>query len=74
MWNAVRGYKGDADDSNTSSLFAGAMIARCRAQQVVDLIFSDVQEEQDNNDLEEEEVSEEEDGEEYKPKHDASSS
>jgi hypothetical protein len=33
--------------------------------------LSDVQEEQENNDLEEEEVSEEEDGEEYNPEHDA---
>lgn len=58
----------------SSSLFAEAMGARFSAQQVVDQIFSDVQEEQENNDLEEEEVSEEEDGEEYNPEHDASSS
>ncbi len=61
MVNAVRGriicYRGAADDSITSSLFAEAMSAR----------FSDVQEEQENNYLEEEEVSEEEDGEEYNP-------
>lgn len=74
MGNAVRGYKGAADDSPPSSLFAEAMSARFSAQQVVDQIFSDVQEEQENNDLEEEEVSEEEDGEEYNPEHDASSS
>ena len=48
-------------------------VQRLSVQQVVDLISSDVQEEQENNDLEEEEVSEE-DGEEYKPEHDTSSS
>ncbi|XP_051522644.1 piggyBac transposable element-derived protein 4-like [Myxocyprinus asiaticus] len=74
MGNAVRGYKGAANDNTPSSLFAEAMSAHFSAQQVVDLIFSDVQEEQENNDLEEEEVSEEEDGEEYNPEHDASSS
>ena len=74
MGNAVRSYKGAADDSPPSSLFAEAMSARFSAQQVVDLIFSHVQEEEENSDLEEEEVSEEEDGEEYNPEHDASSS
>jgi hypothetical protein len=74
MGNAVRGYKGAADDSPLSSLFAEAMSARFSAQWVVDPIFSDVKEEQENNDLEEEDVSEEEDGEEYNPEHDASSS
>ena len=47
-------------------LFAEAMSARFSAQQVIDPIFSDVQEdvqeEQENNDLEEEEVSEEDFG------------
>ena len=51
MGNAVRGYKGAADDSPTSSLFADAMSARFSAQQVVDLIFSDIQEEPENNDI-----------------------
>ena len=64
MGNAVRGYKGAANDSPSSSLFAKAMRAHFSAQQVVDQMFSDVQEQQENNDLEEEEVSEEEDGEE----------
>ena len=64
MGNAVRGYKGAADDSPPSSLSAEAMSACFSAEQGVDLIFSDVQEEQENNDLEEEEeVYEEEDGE-----------
>ena len=36
MGNAVRGYKGAADDSPPSSLFAEVMSARFSAQQVVD--------------------------------------
>ena len=57
-----------------SSLFAEAMSAHFSAQQVENQIFSNDQEEQENNDLEEEKVSEEEDVEEYNPEHDASSS
>ena len=57
MRNAVRGFKGAADDSSPSSLFSEAMSALFSGQQVVDLIFSDVQEEQDNNYLEKGEVS-----------------
>lgn len=75
MGNAVRSYNGSIDDSTTSCLlFAEAMSARFSALQVMDLIISDAQEEQENNYLQEEEVSEEEDGEEYNPEHDASSS
>ncbi|XP_028260881.1 piggyBac transposable element-derived protein 4-like [Parambassis ranga] len=48
------------------------MSARYNVQKALELIFSDVQ--QDNSDSEEEVVSEEEDGEEYNPEHDESSS
>ena len=68
MGNTVRGYKGAA---NGSTLFAEIMSAHFSAQQVIDLIHSDVQEEQENH---LEEISEEEDGEEYNPDHDESSS
>jgi hypothetical protein len=63
MGNTVRGYKGAADDNRPCSLFAEAMSTRFSAQQIVYLIFSHVQKEQENNDLEEEDVSDEEDGE-----------
>jgi hypothetical protein len=39
MGNAVRSYKGAADDSPPSSLFAEAMSAHFSAQQVIDMIF-----------------------------------
>lgn len=73
MGDAVRGYNGAADDSTPYFLFVEAVSARFSAQQVVDQIFSDVQEEKEISDLEEE-VSEEEVGEEYNPEYDASSS
>ena len=39
MGNAVRGYKGAADDSLHGSLFAEAMSARFNTQQGIDQIF-----------------------------------
>ena len=71
MGNAVRGYKGPANDSSPSILcWSHDCTFQCPTGlgsqlsdlQVVDLIFSDVQKEQEYNDLEEE-VSEEEHGE-----------
>lgn len=62
MGNPVRGYKGATVHSTPTSLFAEVMSAHFSTQQVIDQIFSDVQEEQQNNDLEELAVSEEEDG------------
>ncbi|MEQ2230990.1 hypothetical protein ILYODFUR_034829 [Ilyodon furcidens] len=69
-----RGYKGAADNRTPNSVCAEAMSLRYTAEDAVELIFSDVQ--QDNSDSEEEaeDVSEEEDGEEYNPEHDESSS
>lgn len=69
MWTP-RDYKGAADDNTPKSLCAKAMSAQ--VEQALELIFSDVQ--QDNSDSEEEveNVLEEEDGEEYNSEHDES--
>ncbi|MEQ2246477.1 hypothetical protein ILYODFUR_038863 [Ilyodon furcidens] len=69
-----RCYKGAADNRTLNSVCAEAMSVRYTAEDAVELIFSNVQ--QDNSDSEEEveDVSEEEDGEEYNPEHDESSS
>ncbi|KAL7848920.1 hypothetical protein SRHO_G00205430 [Serrasalmus rhombeus] len=69
-----RGYKGAADNRTTNSVCAETMSVRYSVEEAVELIFSDVQ--QDNSDSEEEveDVSEEEDGEEYNPEHGESSS
>lgn len=55
-------------------LCAEAMSARFTAEQVLEQIFSNVQQDSSDSEEEVEEVSEEEDGEEYNPEHDASSS
>ncbi|XP_029697657.1 piggyBac transposable element-derived protein 4-like [Takifugu rubripes] len=56
------------------SLTATTMSARYNAEEALELIFTDVQQDSSDSEEEVEDLSEEEDGEEYNPEHDESSS